>query len=67
MQQTKPKQLKLTYKKVIGFTEKQHQTMIKMERLNINVNRFIRDAVKEKISRDWPEIKERINLTKCPF
>ena len=67
MQPIKPQCVKLSYKKVIGFTEQQHQTMIKLERLNINVNRFIRDAVKEKIIRDWPEIKKRINLTKCPF
>lgn len=67
MQTTKPQQFKLTYKKVIGFTETQHKTLLKLENLNINVNRFIRDAVKEKIQRDMPEIKERINLKKCPF
>lgn len=48
----KPKELKLSYKKVIGFTEQQHKTLIKLESYHINVNDFIRDAVKEKIERE---------------
>ena len=63
----KPKVLKLSYKKVIGFTETQHKSLIKIENYGVNINQFIRQAVKEKIQRDWKTIKEEKERIKMPF
>jgi len=57
----------LVYKKLIGFTETQRQAFETLEKYDVNVNRFIRDAVKEKIHRDWKSIKEKKERIKLPF
>ena len=56
----------LNYKKVIGFTETQKKAFETLESHGVNVNQFIRLAVKEKIQRDWKTIKEK-KFVKCPF
>ena len=56
-----------SYKKQIGFTEIQHQTLIILENYNVNINQFIRQAIKEKINRDWKQIKEKKERVKLPF
>lgn len=58
---------KFEYKKVVGFTKQQQQTLIKLESYGINVNNFIRIAVGEKIKRDWKIIKEYKSKEYCPF
>ncbi len=40
---------KLSYKKVIGFTETQKKAFETLESYGVNVNQFIRQATKEKI------------------
>jgi hypothetical protein len=62
----KPTELQLTYKKVISFTEQQKKALKKLEEYDVNVNEFIRIAVREKISREWRGIKESKD-NKCPF
>jgi hypothetical protein len=62
----KPTELQLTYKKVISFTEQQKKSLKKLEEYDVNVNEFIRIAVKEKIQKDWKGIKESKD-NKCPF
>lgn len=62
----KPTDLKLSYKKVICFTKQQKEAFETLENYGININQFIRIAVKEKIQRDWKSIKEK-KQTKCPF
>ena len=62
----KPIDLQLTYKKVISFTEQQKKSLKKLEEYDVNVNEFIRIAVKEKIQKDWKGIKESKD-NKCPF
>lgn len=57
----------LTYKKVIGFTEKQKQSLQKLESYNVNVSQFIRQAIKEKLQRDWKQIREEKTRIKLPF
>jgi len=57
----------LKYKKVIGFTETQKKAFETLEDYGINVNHFIRLAVKEKLQKDWKTIKENKLKTKCPF
>jgi hypothetical protein len=56
----------LNYKKVIGFTETQKKAFETLESYGVNVNQFIRLAVKEKLQRDWKSIKEK-KIVKCPF
>lgn len=62
-----PKSVQFTYKKQIGFTEEQHKSLLILESYNVNVNKFIRSAVKEKLSRDWKSIKEKHEKVKLPF
>ena len=57
----------LKYKKVIGFTLKQKESLQILESYGVNVNHFIRLAVKEKLQKDWKTIKEKKGKTKCPF
>lgn len=63
----KPTDLQYSYKKQIGFTETQRQSMAMLERFSVNVNQFIRQAIKEKLKRDWPQIKEKKKQIKIPF
>lgn len=57
----------LKYKKVIGFTETQQKAFETLEDYGVNVNKFIRLAVAEKIKKDWKTIKENKLKTKFPF
>lgn len=57
----------LTKSKTIRFTETQMNSLSILENYNINVNRFIREAIKEKLQRDWKSIKEKKNKEYCPF
>lgn len=58
---------KLEYKKVIGFTKVQQEAFKTLESYGINVNHFIRIAIKEKLQKDWKQIKERKEKIKMPF
>jgi hypothetical protein len=62
----KPIDLQLTYKKVISFTEQQKKSLKKLEQYDVNVNEFIRIAIREKLSREWKGIKESKD-NRCPF
>lgn len=55
----KPTELQYSYKKKIGFTQQQKAAFKTLEKHDVNVNQFIRQAVKEKLQRDWKGIKER--------
>ena len=57
----------LTYKKLLSFTNKQKKAFEILEKHKVNVNEFIRIAVREKIGRDWKQIKERVKKSGCPF
>lgn len=58
--------IKYTKVKVIKITEVQYQTLKKLDGYNINVAKFIRDAISEKIKREYKYLipKEK---SKCPF
>jgi len=49
------------YKKQIGFTKQQKETFEVLKKHNVNINQFIRQAIKEKLQRDWKQIKEEKN------
>ena len=57
----------LTKTKVIRITEVQHQTLVKMKSYNIDVGSFIRQAISEKIKRDYKELIPKPKKEYCPF
>lgn len=63
----KPIDYQYTYKKQIGFTETQRKSLETLSYYGVNVNQFIRQAIKEKLQRDWKTIKEKKNKVFCPF
>jgi len=56
----------LTKTKVIRISEIQHETLQKMKSYNINVAEFIRDAISEKIKREYKDLIPKVKNT-CPF
>lgn len=63
----KPTEIQYTYKKQIGFTQQQKKSLQTLEKYGVNVNNFIRIAVKEKLHREWKTIKEEKERIKLPF
>lgn len=57
----------LTKSKTIKFTETQMNSLQVLESYGVNVSQFIRLAVKEKLQRDWKQIKEPKIKNDCPF
>ena len=57
----------LTKSKSIRFSETQMNSLATLESYGVNVNHFIRLAVKEKLQRDWKSIKESKEKVKYPF
>lgn len=57
----------LTKSKTIRFTESQMNSLSILESYGVNVNQFIRIAVKEKLQRDLKSIKEKKEKIICPF
>jgi len=64
---TKPNDIQYVYKKQIGFTKQQQSSLKILEDYGVNVNQFIRQAIKEKLQRDWPTIKKKKEKTKYKF
>lgn len=53
--------------KVIRISETQHQTLQKMKSYNVDVGKFIRDAIAEKIKKDYSELIPKPKKEYCPF
>ena len=62
---SKPK--KYTKVKVIKITEIQHKTLLKLDSYNINVANFIRQAISEKIKREYSDLIPKPKKEYCPF
>jgi len=62
-----PKPLKYTKSKVVKLTEIQYQTLKKLEKYNVRVCDFIRDAISEKLQKEKIEIIKPKNKNICPF
>ena len=58
---------KLTKIQTIRFTEKQVESLEKLKECDVNISNFIRIAIREKIQRDWKNIKEKKERCKLPF
>ena len=58
---------KLTNNYTIRFSDEQINSLNKLKDYDVNVSKFIRIAIAEKIKRDWKQIKEEKQLVKLPF
>lgn len=54
-----------TKTKVIRISETQHNTLLKMKSYNVDVGHFIREAIKEKIKKEYKELMPK--QIKTPF
>ena len=57
----------LTKTKVIRISESQLKTLQKMKSYNIDVGKFIRDAIAEKIQREYKQLIPKQKKEYCPF
>ncbi len=57
----------LTKSKTIRFSEIQINSLNILQNYGVNINQFVRLAVKEKLQKDWKEIKEKKEKIKYPF
>ena len=58
---------KYTKTKVIRISEQQLNTLQKMKTYNVDVGKFIRDAIAEKIKRDYSDLLPKPQKKYCPF
>lgn len=56
-----------TKTKVIRISETQLKTLQKMKDYNVDVGQFIRDAISEKIKREYSNLIPKKETIKCPF
>ena len=59
--------IKYTKVKVIKITEVQYQTLKKLDSYQINVAQFVRDAILEKIQREYSDLIPKVKKEYCPF
>jgi hypothetical protein len=57
----------LTKSKTIRFTETQMNSLNILQNYGVNINQFVRLAIKEKLQKDWKLIKEKKEKIKYPF
>ena len=57
----------LTKTKVIRISESQLKTLQKMKSYNVDVAQFIRDAIKEKIQREYKDLLPKPKKQYCPY
>ena len=58
---------KLTEIYTIRFTKNQVLSLKKLKKYDVDVSNFIRIAIREKIAKDWKQIKEKKERVKIPF
>lgn len=56
-----------TKTKVIRISETQLKTLQKMKSYNVDVGKFIREAIQEKIKREYQELILKPKKSECPF
>lgn len=61
------KAIKYTKVKVVKITEIQYNTLKKLDSYQINVGQFIRDAISEKIKREYQYLMPKPKKSDCPF
>ena len=58
---------KYTVIHTIRFSKQQAESLQKLKDYDVNVSQFIRQAIAEKIKKDWKQIKEEKQRVKLPF
>jgi hypothetical protein len=61
------KMKKYTNRQVIMISDIQASSLQILKQYNVNTSQFIRQAIKEKLQRDWKGIKEEHKKEYCPF
>lgn len=56
-----------TKTKVVRISEVQLNTLQKMKSYNVDVGKFIRDAISEKIKREYKDLLPKPKKEHCPF
>lgn len=56
-----------TVRQTIMISESQRKSLEILKSYDVNVSQFIRQAIKEKLQRDWKGIKEKKEKIKIPF
>ena len=56
----------LTKTKAIRISDSQHKILQKMKSYNVDVGKFIRDAISEKIKLEYKDLIPKVKNT-CPF
>ena len=51
----------------VRITEQQSKAFETLKQYDVNLSQFIRQAIKEKLHRDWKQIKEDKHKIKLPF
>ena len=59
--------IKYTKVKVVKITPVQHETLKKLDSYKINVAKFIREAIAEKIKREYKYLLPKPKKEYCPF
>ncbi len=59
--------IKYNKPRTVKFSEVQDNTLNKLASYKINVAQFIRDAVKEKINREYQDLLPKKKVEYCPF
>lgn len=49
------------------ISKQQKESLEILKSYNVNTSQFIRQAIKEKIKREWKQIKESKESSYCPF
>lgn len=52
---------------VLKITKEQKQTLDKIKERGFVVSRFVREAIKEKIDREYQDLKPKPKKEYCPF
>jgi len=57
-----------TYTKIlkVRISEQQYESLHILRKHKVDVSAFVREAIREKIAREWKQIKE-LNKNKLPF
>jgi hypothetical protein len=53
--------------KVLKITQVQHDTLKKIDSYGVNVAQFVRDAISEKIQREYADLIPKPKKIYCPF
>ena len=62
-----PKPLLYTETITLKISKTQKKTLKKLKQRKFKVSHFIREAIKEKIERDYLELQEKTKKEHCPF